>query len=244
MPCGGPCLRGRRSVRVWLVEDPFVHLVDARLAAEGHGQVKLLVNHLEAQPHTVFTVCTQTIQPGSSNHCTLCPQRQCFQHRLPAANSAVNPNLNLVPHRSHNLWQHLHSRRRAVELPPSMVGDDDCVCAALYGDPGVLHIHDALEDQLAPPLLLDPLDVGPRQPGVKLLLRPGRQRRHVVDTLCVPHDVSEGEALGPQHPKTPLGLGAEVQEALQSRAWGCGETILDVGVALPQHLQVECQDER
>lgn len=49
----------------------------------------------------------------------------------------------------------------------------------------VFHVVDALQDQLAAPALLDPFDIGPGQPRIELLRRPGRQRREVGDILGV-----------------------------------------------------------
>ena len=42
-----------------------------------------------------------------------------------------------------------------------MIGDDQRIGAGLRRQPGVFDVHDALEDELAAPLLLDPLDIRP-----------------------------------------------------------------------------------
>ena len=59
-----------------------------------------------------------------------------------------------------------------VELPATVVGHDQRIGAAVGREAGVVDVHDPLEDQLAAPALLDPLDVGPRQARIELLGRP------------------------------------------------------------------------
>ncbi len=129
--------------------------------------------------------------------------------------------------------------RRAVQLAPAVVADHDGVGAVLHGQARVLLDHDALEDQLAAPLLLHPGHVGPGQARVELLVGPGGQRTHVRHALHMPHQVAEGAPAGAGHAQAPLGLGHEVEDVGQRGLRRRGQAVLDVLVALADHLQVQ-----
>jgi hypothetical protein len=57
----------------------------------------------------------------------------------------------------------MYRRRRAVQLPSAMVGDDERVRTAFGREVRVLGIHDAFKDELTSPELFDSLDVRPAQ---------------------------------------------------------------------------------
>ena len=109
---------------------------------------------------------------------------------------------------------------------------------------GVLGLHDALDDDLAAPLVLDPGHVVPRQGRVELLAGPGRQRAGVAHTAGVADDVAEGAPLRVQHVPAPVGLGGQVDEVGQRGLGGRGQAVLDVLVPLAEDLQVKRDDQR
>ena len=57
--------------------------------------------------------------------------------------------------------QGTNGRFGTVELASAVVRDDECVGAALHGQPRIVHVLYAFEDERAAPALLDPFDVGP-----------------------------------------------------------------------------------
>ena len=125
-----------------------------------------------------------------------------------------------------------------------MVADDDGIGTALHGQQGILDIHDALEDQLAAPLPLDPFDVGPAQPRVELLVGPGGQAAHVADPLDVADQVAEGVASGAGHAQAPARLGQQVDDVAQRWPRWRGQAVFQIFVALADHLQVEREHQR
>src|SRR5205814_3761108 len=91
-----------------------------------------------------------------------------LEHVLAAADPAVEPDFSSILDDFNNLRERTDRRDGAVELPPAMVGDDDRVDAQARGDLRVLGVEDALEDQLAAPELLHPLDVLPGERRIEL----------------------------------------------------------------------------
>ena len=143
-----------------------------------------------------------------------------------------------------DLRQHLDRRRRAVELTAAMVGDHQRLRAGLRRLIGVLDVENALQDQLARPDAADPLDILPVQRGVELRRDPGPERGDVVGALEVTDEIAEGAALAAQHAGHPGRLGGEIEELRQRPFRRHRHAVLDVGMALPDHLQIDGQHQR
>src|SRR5690606_42026712 len=67
------------------------------------------------------------------------------------------PIFDLLAHRAGNGGQRGDGRWRSIELPPTVVADDERIGPAVDGQARVFGVHDAFQDQLAAPALLDPL---------------------------------------------------------------------------------------
>ena len=79
----------------------------------------------------------------------------------------------------------------------------------------VFLVHDALQDQLAAPALLDPLDIVPVELRVELLPGPGAERGHVAHAFRVADQVAEAVAPCAGHAEAPARLGHEVDDVGQ-----------------------------
>ena len=121
----------------------------------------------------------------------------------------------------------------------------DRVGAAVDGEPRVLDVQDALEDQLAAPALLDPLDVGPGQ-------RAGRTARRSMPTATTCRRrpwrgrrcCRSCAACVPSMPRHQRGLVARLSRLRERRLGRRGQAVLQVLVALAEDLQVERQHQR
>ena len=125
-----------------------------------------------------------------------------------------------------------------------MVADDDGISPAGHGESGVFHILYAFENQLAAPLLLDPLNVGPGKARVKLLVGPCRQGVHVAHFLDVSDQVAKTVAACAQHAQAPARLGQEVDDVGDGGPRRGGQAIFQILVALADHLQVKGEHQR
>ena len=104
---------------------------------------------------------------------------------------------------------------------------------------------DALEDQLAAPALLDPLDVVPVQRAGRTARRSRRDSEPMsLDALDVADDVAEAAPLGAQHAQAPARLGRQVDDVGERRLGRRGQAVLQVLVALAEDLQVEREHQR
>ena len=194
--------------------------------------------------HTDLAHRAEPVEKGASDQHALGAERTRFQHVLTAAHAAVHPDLDAAADRFGNRRQGRDRTRRAVELTPAMVADDQRIGAGVGGEARVLGVHDPFQDQRAAPALLDPLDVAPIQPRVELLGGPAAQRAHVLHALDVADDVAELASLRAQHVPAPARLECEVDQILEGRFRRRRQPVLQVLVALPEDLQIQRQHQR
>ena len=118
-----------------------------------------------------------------------------------------------------------------------MVRDDDRVGAGLDGLLGVARIHDAFQDQLALPLIADPLHVAPVQRWIELRCVQAPSELVSATPVTWPTILPNERRLVDRISFTHLGLVA-ILRILTSVMRGSTEAILHVTMALPEHLQV------
>ena len=213
--------------------------MNIRVTAEGHGGVEFLVDDLQGLGDAGFAHGAQAVEEGAAYHGAARAQGPSLEHVLAGADAAVHPHFDLVAHRIHNRRQRGDGGRRAVELAAAVVAHHDGVGAGGHGQARVFGIDNAFEDQLAAPALLHPGNVSPGQARVELAGGPVRERAHVFHALHMADDITELPALGTQHFPAPGRLGGEVENVGQCGFWGGGEAVLQVLVALADHLQIK-----
>src|SRR5450755_240540 len=125
-----------------------------------------------------------------------------------------------------------------------MIADNQRVGPGRHRKPGILDVEDALEDQLATPALLDPLDIIPVEARVELIVRPVGQRSDVGHALDVADDVAKLVLARTQHAEAPARLGHHVEEVRDGQPGRGTESVLQVLVALAEYLQVEREYQR
>ena len=125
-----------------------------------------------------------------------------------------------------------------------MVRDHDRVGAGVDGFLGVVGIHDALQDQLALPLIADPFHVAPVQRRVELIGSPGAERACVRDAGHVTDDIAERAPPGGENLLHPARLRRNVEDVRDRHARRHREAVLHVTMTLAEHLQVHGEDQR
>src|SRR4029077_19888659 len=133
---------------------------------------------------------------------------------------------------------------RAVELPAAVIGHDDPVDARGGGGLGVLDVEHALEHQLARPQAANPLDIAPAQRAVEILVRPSPGLFDPDPALEIGPDVPEGLAPTNQHLDEPGGFRGNVEDVAYGQARRNGQPVLDVGVALAAHGEIDRHEQR
>ena len=93
-----------------------------------------------------------------------------------------------------------------------MIGHNQRIRATVGRQARVFDIHDAFQDQLAAPQLLDPFDIGPREARIELLGGPRAQFADIRDVLHMADDVAEVAPLRAEHAQAPARMQAEVDE--------------------------------
>src|SRR3954462_2603526 len=226
-----------------LNEDVSAHQSHVAQAAQGHGDVQLLPNDLEALRYPSLPSSPETIQEGTPDEDALGAERQGLDDILPGSDPPIHEDLNAVPDSGRDSRERHDGRDSAVQLTPAVVRDNQCLGAACHRHLGILWIQNALEDQLPAPAVLDTLNVIPAEGRVELLCCPGRQRAKVSDARCVANDVAERPALCAQHRQAPARLGGEIDDVRNRHPrWG-REAVLEVLMSLAENLKIHRQDE-
>src|ERR1035437_3237582 len=127
-----------------------------------------------------------------------------------------------------------------VRMPPSNSTSVSAPTApAIAGS-----VENAFQDQLAGPDLLDPLDVLPAQRRIELLADPLGELVDVFHALHVAGEIAEGLALAVENAPRPSRLARHVDDVLEADFRRHGHAVLDVAVALAEHLQVHGEHQR
>ncbi len=133
--------------------------------------------------------------------------------------------------------------RGAVELASAMIGYDNGVSTGFRGHFGIFDVENTLEDELAAPLFLDPLDVAPVELRIELFCRPGRQRRQIGNIFRMAGNVAEGAPLRTQHSKAPGGAGRHLPDMLGRKFRRSGKAVADILVALAENLEIKGENQ-
>src|SRR3954463_16110890 len=165
----------RRSVRPGQQYLP-VDATNVGVPAKSHRQLELAVDDFEAARDAGLAHRTEAVQEGTTDQHAAGTEGPRLQHVLAGTDATVHPDLDARADRLGDPRKRLDRGRRTIELTPAVVRDDQRIGAAVDSQTRVLDIEDSLQDQLAAPQLLHPLDVGPAQGGIELLLGPGAQR--------------------------------------------------------------------
>jgi hypothetical protein len=99
------------------------------------------------------------IRPAHKNH--LRSQRQRLSNIRTAPNPRIEENLQLLAHSIHNLRQHSQRAHATINLPATVVADDDTLDADFDALLGIRDGLDAFEDDGPVPVLLQESDVFP-----------------------------------------------------------------------------------
>jgi len=194
----------------WVPDDAFIHAGDIGQPAEGHGQIQFIGDDLQDAADACFAQGAQAVQIGAADHGAAGAQRKSLEDVLARADTAIQPDFDVVADGVDDGRQGLDTAGRAVELAAAVIGHDQGVGATGYGQACIGRFHDALKYQLAAPARLDPRYVVPVEGGVELAGRPLPQILHVGGTFGMTDDVSEVAASGPQHTQAPARLAQHV----------------------------------
>ena len=174
-----------------LNEDVGAHQSHIAQATQGHGDVKLLPNDIEALRDPSLPSSAETVQEGTPDEDALGAERQGLDDILPGSDPPIHEDLDAVADSGRDGRERHDGRNGAVQLTPAVVRDNQGLGAACRGHLGILWIQNALEDQLPAPAVLDTFNIIPAEGRVELLCCPGRQRTKVADALCVADDPTE-----------------------------------------------------
>ena len=125
-----------------------------------------------------------------------------------------------------------------------MIGHHDTVGPSRCRSPRILDVEHPFEHELARPKTAHPVDVAPIQRPVEILVGPGAGLLDPGAAIEVGLDVAEeGLAAAEQHLDEPRPLGGDVPGVAHGQPRRNGEPVLDVGMALAAHRQIDCNEQ-
>jgi len=140
-------------------EDLRRHLPHVIGTRERQADGQLLADDVQHQRDAGFAVRRERIKKRLADEATLGAERQRLEYVLPGSHAAVEQHFATARHGFDHFRQRRDGRARAVQLPTAVVGNHDRIGADLAGHPRILRIENALDDDLARPLLAQQLDV-------------------------------------------------------------------------------------
>ena len=171
----------------------------------------------------------------------LTPARAAYRRRCGCRHRTAPRYLNRPPARSP---ERRNRRWRAIKLAPAMVRYDDSVGAELDCGLRVFDIQNAFDDQLARPGFLDPLNILPIQRRIELAVGPLRPATSHPPCLSRGRRDCRRSCSCSQHAECPGWLGGNVEDIPQADFRRHRHAILDVAVALAEHLQIDGEHQR
>jgi hypothetical protein len=136
-------------------------------ARQVQRKLQLSEQRLEHMRHTRLPAQRKPINIRPSHKTHLRPQRQRLGNIRTAPNPRIKQNLQLPAHSIHNPRQHSQRTNPTINLPATMVTDNNPLHADLDALLGVRHGLDAFEDDRAVPVFLQESHVFPRVAGAR-----------------------------------------------------------------------------
>ncbi len=221
-------------------------VVDVGVAAEGHRHVEFLVDDLQRLGDAGLAHRAQAVDHRAADHRAARAQRPGLQHVLAAADAAVHPHLDLRADRVDDRRQRLDARRRAVELAPAVVADDDGVGAAVP-PPACASSTSMMPFRISlpPHCCLTHSTSGHDRRGSNCSLVHAASELMSLTPLTCPTRLRKVWRLVPAMPRHQRGLVARLSRLRQRRDHGdARQPVLQVLVALADDLQVQRQHQR
>src|SRR5829696_605505 len=106
-----------------LNEDAGAHQSHVAQAAQGHGDVKLLPNDIEALRYPSLPSSPETVQEGTPNEDALGTKRQGLDDILPGSDPPIHEDLDAVADGRRDSRERRDRRDGPVQLTPAVVRD-------------------------------------------------------------------------------------------------------------------------
>ena len=199
-------------------------MVDPSFAAPGHG-----------------------VGPGSTDETGPRAEGERFHHVEAATNAAIHEDLAAIADGISDRRQRTNRRGHVIELTTPVVGDDHAVSPIVERSSRVVGIEDALQRDLAAPVLAQPGEVIPGDAGIELA---GHPPLEVTGHACVRQrllEVAERERFATDGDVAePTGVAHEVETTSQALRRGefSTDAVSNVAVALADDGQVDGQYQR
>lgn len=212
-------------------------------AGEDHVGAQVLFHDGQQLLDTGLALHRKGIDEGAAEQHAIGAQGQHAEHVGAGAHTAIGEDGHLPFHRFGDRGQRLRAGHGAVQLAAAVVRDHDAVGAQLQRVARVVRVEDALDDQLALPLVADPLQVLPGDAGVEVLAQPADVVGQASGVAPIGGDVAEivGAAVQADVPGP-----ARVQHRLQHTApgaVGAAHAAVEVAVAVTGDGHVDREDQ-
>src|ERR1700722_7015443 len=213
--------------------------------SEGHHHLGL--DYPQDVFHASLAASRHGVRPGPSDHAGT----RSHGHRLhdveAAANTPVHQDLALAAYGVGDARERANARGYVVELTPTVVRDDHGVGPTVHCLTGVVGVEDALQCDLAAPMLAQPREVVPGHAGIELSCDPGLEvarhasiRQRLFQVAKGEGSSTEGDVAHPPGVREEIGTSSKALRARDIAA----DPVSRIAVTLTDDGQVNGEDQR
>jgi hypothetical protein len=164
----------------------------------------------------------QPVQVGPADQAQVGAHRHGGHDVRAGQDAGVQPHLGVVPDLVDDLRQQLDRRRRAVELPTAVIGQQHRVGPVCDDVTGVVDVLDALHHELAGPHFADPVQV------VEIQRRVEHGVDELLDRAAPRGERREGQWLGREQVEPPSRVQGTFEEGAQRQRGRDGQAVAHV----------------
>src|SRR6185312_6213991 len=128
-------------------------------AEQTHRARELGAEDLDGAVDTLASAGHEAVEVGATDEREPSAEGNRGHDVRPRHDAGVEQDLGVLADLAHDLWQQMEWDRRTVELPATVIGEQDAVDTHRRKRAGVIQVLHALDDELAWPLLLDPGEI-------------------------------------------------------------------------------------
>ena len=220
-------------------------IVNPRAAEQGEGPLGFGAEERENALDSRRTERRQGVQIGPAGHAGARAHRERLDDMRAAADSAVKDDLDPVAHGIDDVGDEVDRRGRAVELPPTVIGDDHRGRPDTGRGAGVGAALQPLDRERLAPAFDQRLEPLPADMALHVCRHKGRQGRSIGGLAGLGGgDIGKGEAGRPRIAEAPGRLEREFEQARQGQARRYGEAAAQVALAIARDDRVDGQAQR
>src|SRR5688572_3776743 len=161
-------------------QDPAIDLPHVAYPREGKTDLQLTANDVEHCGHAVLPSRSERIQERLADQAGACAEREGLEDILTRLDATIEQHFTTTTHGIDDFRENRDGRRSAIQLSPTMIGNDQRIDTEGTGRSSILSVQNAFDDELARPGAANPIEVLPGHSRIELRGDPGGQSGEIA----------------------------------------------------------------